>query len=375
MFKIKLNNSKNVENAVKNSIYPDIQILMLGARRVGKTSVLASVINEFNKVSSETNLVLTKTSGAKAIDDALQTMKGYFLEQHQDYETRSLDNSATTGFDKFDLELRIAQKKNSKPRSIRFVDVAGEWINKYMNKEKIGEEVERSDIIIVAVDSVLLMEKNGKYQGQNCANNVTNFITEYMSKEGNINKHKMVLFVPLKCEKYYHQNDDKMSMYYGKRMEELNDRIKDEYSELFAYLTKPANKDYFTVAILPILTLGGIEFFGFSDDFDFSNDIVTSDKLIFRYCEPCKFNPMYCEQPLLYTLMYEYKKISDEYVSKAYKNGVIGQKKTSRVILEWLMDKMSYAKDEDYKSELEKLNKHLKRTGNGFEIIQNPIGL
>lgn len=366
-------NIKAAKTAAKEIVCPDIQILMLGARRVGKTSVLASMINEFKRVSADSNLVLTKKNAAKAIDDALQTMKGYFLKPHKLLEPLCIDNSATPGFDKFDLELSIAQKNSKKPRHIRFVDLAGEWINKYENESKIAEEVEHSDIIIVAIDSVLLMEKEGKYQHQNCAENVTNFITKYMKPTDNSNPHKMVLFVPLKCERYYHQHFDKDSKYYGTRMNTLNSRIKEEYSDLFGFLTKPANKPYFTVAILPILSLGGIEFSEFSDKWDSSHQTVTYDELSFCYCEPDKFEPMYCEQPLLYTLMFEQKKIDKNYFSKAYKEG--NKKKIIYYLIEWFQDRNNYAKDTDYINELKRLEYKLVKSGNGFDIIQDPLGL
>lgn len=226
-------NVKAAKTVVEEIVYPDIQILMLGARRVGKTSVLASMINEFTRVSQNSNLVLTKKSGAKAIDDALQTMKGYFLKPHKLLEPLCIDNSATSGFNQFDLELSILNKITKKPRHIRFVDLAGEWINKQEKESDIAEKVEYSDIIVVAIDSVLLMEKEGRYQQQNCVENVTSFITKYMKPTDNSNNpHKMVLFVPLKCERYYHQHCDKDSKYYEKRMDTLNSKIKEAYSDL-----------------------------------------------------------------------------------------------------------------------------------------------
>ena len=79
---------KGIPNAVKRTgkvLQPDIQVMMLGARRVGKTSILASMVNSFNDVTGETNLVLTKTNGGKAIDDALNSMKGYFQGNPQKY--------------------------------------------------------------------------------------------------------------------------------------------------------------------------------------------------------------------------------------------------------------------------------------------------
>lgn len=359
---------------VQNKNTPDIQVMMLGARRVGKTCVLASMVNQFNEVSKETNLSLTKSSGAKAIDEALTSMKGYFNGKHGIYETVILDTTQTMGFDQFDLELTIVGKTNLKPRKIRFVDCSGEWINNYTNTEDIAEKVEYSDVIIIAIDSVLLMEENGKYNAQNCVENVTNFIKQNMNPDENINNQKMILFVPIKCEKYYHQNEDeKSSIYYHKRVKQLNDKIKESYSDLLGFLCKPNIKKSFTVAITPVLTLGGIEF----DEFNPVGDkkVLTTEDIKYCYCKPLKYEPEYCEQPLLYTLMYEQHKIEKLYAEKAYIAGDKNKKRIMATIIEWLQDKRGWAKDRDYIAELEKMKPKVKKNEHGFEIIQDPLGM
>ena len=44
--------------AVDKIIAPEIQVMMLGARRVGKTSMLASMYNSFSNVAAGTNLAM-----------------------------------------------------------------------------------------------------------------------------------------------------------------------------------------------------------------------------------------------------------------------------------------------------------------------------
>lgn len=152
---------QNISKTVKKTTEPDIQVMMLGARRVGKTSVLASMINQFNNVTDGTNLILTKENSARAIDDALDSMKSHFLNNPSDYDEVRMDTLQTPGFEYFDLRLSIARSvskshedtKRGMSRIIRFKDCAGEWISNYTNKEEISMEIEKSDVIIIAIDS------------------------------------------------------------------------------------------------------------------------------------------------------------------------------------------------------------------------------
>ncbi len=333
---------QNISKTVKKITEPDIQVMMLGARRVGKTSVLASMINQFNNVTDGTNLILTKENSARAIDDALDSMKSHFLNNPSYYDEVRMDTLQTPGFEYFDLRLSIARSvskshedtKRGMSRIIRFKDCAGEWISNYTNKEEISMEIEKSDVIIIAIDSALLMEKNRKYNKQNAVENVTNFIKENLRPQEGANNHKMVLFVPLKCEKYYWQ---------------------DNY------------KQYFDVAILPILTIGGIEFFEFTVDKEAK--VVGSENIIYHYTKKTAFNPKYCEQPLIYTLLFEYKKIRNEYENKAY-NKNTNKRKITATIWEWIQDKCEWVKDYDYISEMKKLEDCIKENVDGIEIVQ-----
>lgn len=368
-----VNNSKKAMRSAEKILDADIQIMMLGARRVGKTSMLASMYNSFDIVTENTNLELTK-KGGKAIDDALDHMKALFKgpTMVNDVAPHVSDFGQTNGFDYIDFILKIAGKKNVKPRSIRFVDCSGEWINERVNEDKIGEMIEKSEVVIIAVDTVLLMENEGKYNSQNAVNTVTEFIINNMNPDDMINDKKMVLFVPTKCEKYFHQNANSSSIFYNKRMQEITDKIREEYAKLFSFLTKPNNKKHFTVAILPVITLGGIEFDEFTSDKD--SDILT-DEIQYRYCEPNKFAPQFCDRPLIYSLRFVQKKIYDNYYAKAF-DANNGKQKIFAIIKEWFQDRRNLAKDMDYINELEKVAKNLSTEDYpGFVMAQDPDGI
>lgn len=360
---------KEAAAAVEKVIAPEIQVMMLGARRVGKTSMLASMYNSFSTVVAGTNLAMSK-KGGKAIDDSLEHMKALFRRSNimeNDVVPGVSDFSQTQGFDKIDFLLSIAGKKE-KPRVIRFVDCSGEWINNRTKEDEVGEEIEKSEVVIIAIDTVLMMEEEGKYNRLNAVQSVTEFIINNMNPDAMINSKKMVLFVPMKCEKYYHQNNEVGSAFYQKRMQEINDRIKKEYAQLLNFLTSPNNKKYFTVGILPVITLGGIEFDEFTSD---AKDILT-ENIQYRYCKPLEFAPLFCDRPLIYSLLFVQKKIFDNYYAKAY-DANKGKKKLRATVAEWFQDKFNIPKDMDFINELNKVAENLSTIDYpGFTMLQDP---
>ena len=360
---------KEAVATVEKVIAPEIQVMMLGARRVGKTSMLASMYNSFSTVVAGTNLAMSK-KGGKAIDDSLEHMKALFRKSNimeNDVVPGVSDFSQTQGFDKIDFLLSIAGKKD-KPRVIRFVDCSGEWINNRTKEDEVGEEIEKSEVVIIAIDTVLMMEEEGKYNRLNAVQSVTEFIINNMNPDAMINSKKMVLFVPMKCEKYYHQNNEVGSAFYQKRMQEINDRIKKEYAQLLNFLTSPNNKKYFTVGILPVITLGGIEFDEFTSD---ANDILT-ENIQYRYCKPLEFAPLFCDRPLIYSLLFVQKKIFDNYYAKAY-DANKGKKKLLATVAEWFQDKFNIPKDMDFINELNKVAENLSTIDYpGFTMLQDP---
>lgn len=352
-------------------ISPEVQIMMLGARRAGKTSMLASMYNSFSGVAAGTNLVMSKKGGL-AIDRALDHMKALFREQHMvnDIVPGISDFEQSQGFDTIDFLLTIAGKSTVRPKMVRFVDCSGEWINNRDNEDKIGEEIEKSDVVIIAIDTVLLMEENGRYNRLNAGQQVTEFIINNMNADEVLNSKKMVLFVPMKCEKYFHQNNNPDSIFHQKRMKAITERIQKEYEQLFNFLTNTDNRRFFTVGILPAITIDGVEFDEFTSD---GSDLLT-DAIQYRYCEPDRFNPKYCDRALIYSLLFVQKKIFEGYYAKAYK--AKGKKKISAAIVEWLQDRRNIAKDMDY---IQELNKVVEQLGSddypGFRMVQDPESL
>lgn len=362
------------------SVSVDVQIMMLGARRTGKTSMLASMYAQFDSVTRDTGLILSKEGGIE-IDKALNRMKQYFIGNHKLNELLlKLDNASTIGFEKMDFTLQIKGKNNVKPHRIRFIDCSGESITNRTNEEEFKEQLEKTDVVMIAIDTVLLMEEQGYYNGQNAIDTVTEYIINAMNPKESVNKKKMILFLPIKCEKYFHQHEDSYSAFYGKRMDEVVNRIEKEYAKLLGFLTSPECKEWFTVAILPVLTLGGLEFDDFLQSKSESEGEILTEKIQYRYCSAKpedtipQYAPRYCERPLIYSLRFVQKKIYSDYMKKAYRDAKKKKKKISSSLAEWFKDKQNRPKETDFLQEIEKASSKLNLSEGypGYKLIQDP---
>jgi hypothetical protein len=218
------------------------------------------------------------------------------------------------------------------------------------------------------------MEENGRFSlSYNRVEDLTNCI-----KSSTIDRNvgdKLILFVPLKCEKYYLNN----------QMDEVKLRIKEVYSQLFAYFSSDFIKKYFTVAITPILTVGDVVF----DDFgrDESKNIAVNrvpgseymrPKLVYyKYANDSpKFSPKFCEQPVLYILSFisSFAKKHGRYKPTSFGIKILG---ISLGIFGITFFELAnrIAQDFTFQNSVKEVKKFLKRDQDGYEIAQNPLSI
>lgn len=261
-----------------------------------------------------------------------------------------------------------------------------------------------SNVIVIAIDAPALMEgrlREGVGEFHTFAN-MPDRIREVIAtsdarmtedlQEGQKIKSKLILFVPLKCEKYYHAGE----------MEQLKERVKLGYRDSFDYL---AGKDEYTVAITPILTLGDIVF----DHYDTTTDkkgremvrrfgaeapqgIAHMPNAMFRLRDAsCRaINPLYCEQPLLYIEGYilgldrqlekakkkaEKERRANTPLGKAFKvvKFVIGVA-FYQVFLFYKGMELLF-RDESLMKAIRKTIGNIKVEGDGYEIVQDNLGI
>ena len=265
---------------------PVMKAAMMGPRAVGKTTILTAVFNETKTSITTTMLKLSERGDTgKLLQDRLYYLKSVFKKQEEivDNGTPPAGLEATGAEGEFLFSFGIQGKEPSVDLEIK--DFPGEYV--IDNPERVKTFIEESTAIFIAIDTPHLMEKGGQY---NEVKNKTSLITRFFKEVlENIQSEKLVLLIPLKCEKYFLE----------KRMEEVLQRVEEKYGELIQEFRRSMKV---CCAVTPILTLGNVEF----DDFqyDANGNVVLGDdncpdSVRYKYVgEKPVYAPRFCSQPL-----------------------------------------------------------------------------
>ena len=288
-----------------------MKVTMLGPRGVGKTSVLTSMYNNMNDAINDTHLHIVADAGTSDIlGEKTRALKNMFFNGNDinDAVQSGIAGDSTVSVFSFDFGLNT-EKVNI---GLELRDFPGEFIK--VEPETVKSYILESNAIIVAVDTPHMMESDGRYNaGKNFPSRITQLFKETLNSSSG---EKLILFVPLKCEKYYYEG----------RIDEVTEQIKDTYASLISFLRDRKNengmKGKFACVVTPILTVGQIVFSGFEADSSGNiqeivlNDLPIPMKAKYRYkVAGARYSPVYCEQPLYYLLSFvskQYLKVKDQ---------------------------------------------------------------
>lgn len=274
-----------------------INIMMIGGRRCGKTSVLAAMQNCFEQVMEKSDLTITINdfTTLDVLEEKFREAEDFFRERNK--KNRTFVPDVNPSLDIATYSFKIGNKGKNSEIILNFVDYPGEFLEKSQYGEVIFELLKNSRILVIAIDTPHLMEEDQKFDDRR---NLEKRVTEMIKRSGFADKDKgpaLVLFVPLKCERYRNDN----------RMGEVTGQVRKSYDSLIKYLqtSKEIN-----MAITPIFTLGGAAFSRFERDENSEIKINSRsglpEKAIYYFPDMNKDRPepQYCEQPLLYILSF-----------------------------------------------------------------------
>ena len=234
-----------------------LKVLMMGGRRCGKTSALASLFDQM--IHGATNEFLTVCDLTKQEDkynpitkhfekqDLLSNKKlelEYFIDNGGN-RTFLVDKGPTPHFWDYNLQIKIPG--TSRSMEIIFRDSAGEFFDAGgPHHEETVEFVKECDVFVIVVDTTYLMAGTpAQSQAANIPDSIHTFLTQIDSDKGR--KAKQVIFVPIKCEKWVQTG----------QIDSVVSAIEKMYDATIKDLST-SNKT--EISIIPIQTVGDILF-------------------------------------------------------------------------------------------------------------------
>ncbi len=230
----------------------DLKVLMMGGRRCGKTSALASLFCEARRGQLKTVFDFNNVTPpqCKQEQDGRMHEIDSLENKRRELERAIRDGGngvflVDAGITKnyWDYVLRLTVPGTNKKYDIQFRDCAGEVFEKNVPTDLV-DYIKKCDVFIIVVDTPFLMEEQDVEN--ECANRyeeISDFL-RYMDRGG---KPIQVLFVPVKCEKWV--KDEKI--------DEVCNAVEKYHGNTIRTLLASPNVE---VSIIPIETAGDVIF-------------------------------------------------------------------------------------------------------------------
>ncbi|MDR0929535.1 MAG: hypothetical protein LBM74_07475 [Oscillospiraceae bacterium] len=289
--------------------------LLVGSRRCGKTTLMASMVRGFKAVLGRSLRITPVESRTEAEVDRCNKN----LRRMAELPVTKIGVEPSTGISTYEFVIYHAEH----PANVflfRFIDVPGEWVKQRPEEMKLLADA--ADIFYLPLHSPAMIEENGK---RNDEINAPSYIREIMQNKGMIKdatRPRLVLMVPQKCEKYFWQQFDSAGSAYA--MQTVTEKAKSMYRGMFSHLMHgdAIYGQNCTIGILPILTVGGAQFDQFYEERDEEGHASLVEEyrmLITTHSSRKGFQPQLCEQPLLYTMRFLH-----EIVRRRHSGGKMG---------------------------------------------------
>jgi len=290
----------------------EIKVLMLGGKRCGKTTVLSSMFGSINEALAGTGLAINVDPETSA---ALNRARSVIINKMREFEepltSCEVEENPSDAARSYSFYLNSMGDGRTQGGIVPFTiyDIPGEWLTDE-NVGRVKGLIKECQVIIIAIDTPYLSAKMtdkgyGQYHEEaNKPVEITNFFKDTLSVEDL--QDRMILFVPLKCERYYHLDRSKHLREFGRRyMSEVTKAVYEGYKDLIHYLRSCEElTNSCTIAVTPILSAGGIDFISFKWDEEAQKMVSYYQAPEFVRDDERGYCPKFCEQPLVYILSY-----------------------------------------------------------------------
>lgn len=244
----------------------EIKILMLGARRAGKTSLLAAVADTFKDELLKRHLIIEETTQNNGSQSTLSDKVDSFKKFMKNFEGKTVLNYEDPTNTFHDYVIKVSLPGTIGEMRMTFTDANGEFYYQGDQRfEEIKQKILGYDVIIVAVDSVYLMESVNA-ENDLCSKTLSDAYNQVDSvhtllsalHDDNGKNARLVIFAPVKCERWAKYGDINL----------VTQRVEESYSTTIKALKAFSN---IKVLVLPVQTLGNVVFDSHHEAFQVTN--------------------------------------------------------------------------------------------------------
>lgn len=274
---VKLNFENYTNNKVNKVFF--YKIALIGPSRVGKTSIVAALLEEAKEALAQTGVSIAPFVNEDRTSPTKERIRNTILDIEAGLDFSSFEPTGTGTADPFifDLVMGLAREKEQNKSQLRFaiLDYPGGWLKEPPARgidtwEKCEKWIEDSSVVIIPIDANLIMEADNKERAKASRELLQVLEVEALVRKWAIarreqEKSGLLLFVPVKCETYFDDNggnhDYSEKLY--KRIEIFyRDAIKAaelEMSEKESANIKKTKSPTYKIEYHPIDTIGCIE--------------------------------------------------------------------------------------------------------------------
>ena len=272
---------KETEKGMKS--VNEMKFAILGPSGSGKTTLLTCMAEEFERVSPGT-IFPADPSTFGTLTKAYKSLKRDANNSDSRQFERSIEGTSML------REFLFHVVGHGAFLPVKFYDFPGGWIIPGdSNNKTVIDIVKASAVIIVAINTPYLMEFDGKYIDDGCAVDEIEWVIK-RSLEGDESE-RLILFVPIKCEKYLETPEMRDS---------LHKSVKRAFNNTLMLTSNPLYTNRLAMAMLPVQTVGNAKFARFK---------IASDgrveREVYRKPDPhSTFSPKNVDQPMRYLMSF-----------------------------------------------------------------------
>jgi len=272
----------------------ELQITMLGPSGVGKTTLLTAMYEQFESNIGQTNLELTPDEDSAAIlQDRLIDLKSLLDVFEARGRTGIKGTEALAGPDSLrSFNFGLGRKGEPPSLQLHFRDYPGQYHTTRASRDEkqfVEELLRESVAVLIAVDAPALMEDStgGLHEKVNRPQQLKNL---FQRAYNNLDTPKLVIFAPVKCEKYM-QNEESAK--------ELVEKVRKGYDNLLNYFNAEKLSPWVVSVITPVQTVGSVVFSRLERDENHEPHFYFR-----KIRSDAQYEPIDSEQPLRYLLRF-----------------------------------------------------------------------